>query len=62
MDNKVVIDTNIYISAIFWGGKPRKIIDLARDGVIQIFISKEIVDEIEKILKKNLNFHQTKPK
>jgi len=25
---KVVIDTNIYISAIFWGGKPREVIDL----------------------------------
>ena len=62
MDNKVVIDTNIYISAIFWGGKPRKIIDLARDGVIQIFISKEIVDEIEKILKKKFKLSSDETK
>jgi hypothetical protein len=33
----VVIDTNIYISAIFWNGKPREVIDLGRDGKIIIF-------------------------
>jgi predicted nucleic acid-binding protein len=30
----VVIDTNIYISAIFWNGKPREVIDLGREGRI----------------------------
>jgi len=37
---KVVIDTNIYISAIFWGGKPRKIIDLGREEKIDKFVKK----------------------
>jgi len=43
---KVVIDTNIYISAIFWGGKPRKIIDLGRDGKVLILTSSDITKEI----------------
>ncbi len=36
---KIVIDTNIYISAIFWGGKPRSVVDLGRNGQISIFTS-----------------------
>jgi len=48
---RIVIDTNIYISAIFWGGKPRDIIDLGRDNKIQIFSSDEIEKELSRILK-----------
>ena len=48
---KIVIDTNIYISAIFWGGKPRAIVDLGRSGQVLIFTSSEIEKEIEKKLK-----------
>jgi len=43
---RVVVDTNVYISAIFWGGKPRHVIDLGRDGTIQIFTSEDIEQEI----------------
>jgi len=50
---KVVIDTNIYISAIFWGEKPRKVMDLGRDEKILIFTSSDIEGEIvEKLRKK----------
>ncbi len=52
---KVVIDTNIYISALFWGGKPREVIDLGRDGKIQVFSSPEIEDEIEEVLRRKFN-------
>ena len=48
---KVVIDTNIYISAIFWGGKPRKVIELGRSGHIWLFTSVEIEKEIEEKLR-----------
>jgi len=43
---RVVVDTNVYISAIFWGGKPRHVIDLVRDGKIQIFASEDIEQEV----------------
>lgn len=50
---KIVIDTNIYISAIFWGGNPRKVIDLARKRKIKILTSSEIEEEImEKLMSK----------
>lgn len=48
---KIVIDTNIYISAIFWGGKPRDVIDLGRDNNVRIFTSSEIVNEISEKLR-----------
>ena len=48
---KVVIDTNIYISAIFWGGKPREVIDLGRDENMLIFTSSDIEREITEKLR-----------
>ncbi len=49
--DKIVVDTNIYISAILWGGKPREVIDAGRDGRIFIFTSLEIESEIAEKLK-----------
>lgn len=48
---KIVIDTNIYTSAIFWGGKPRQLVDLGRSGQISIFTSLDIEHEIVRKLK-----------
>lgn len=48
---KVVIDTNIYISAIFWGGKPREVVDLGRDENMLIFTSSDIEREIAEKLR-----------
>jgi uncharacterized protein len=49
--SRVVIDTNVYISAIFWGGKPREVVDLGRNARILILTSSEIQAEIERKLK-----------
>jgi len=46
---KVVIDTNVFVSS-FFGGIPRKIINLWRDGQITICISQAIVEEYIKVL------------
>ena len=48
---KIVIDTNIYISAIFWGGKPRAIVELGRSGYLSVFSSAEIEKEIDEKLR-----------
>ena len=47
---KVVIDTNIFISALLFGGKPRDIVELARSRVIFNATSTFIVDEVEGVL------------
>lgn len=54
---KVVLDTNIYISAILFGGKPEKLISLAREKVIDIFISDTILIELTRILKTKFNWN-----
>ncbi len=47
--NRVVIDTNVFISS-FFGGIPRKIIDLWKDGKITLCLSQEIVEEYVEVL------------
>ena len=54
---RVVADTNVYVSAIVFGGKPQAILDLAQDGQIELFISDEILAETTRILRDK--FHRT---
>src|SRR4030065_1881361 len=48
---KVVIDTNIFVSS-FFGGNPRKIIDLWKKGNITLCLSKDILDEYIDVLQR----------
>jgi hypothetical protein len=48
---KVVIDTNIFVSS-FFGGNPRKTVDLWRDGKITLCLSKDILDEYIEVLQR----------
>jgi len=49
---KLVADTNIYISAFLWGGKPKEIMERAIEGKDQLFISRPIKEEIFEVLKR----------
>lgn len=46
---KVVIDTNVFISS-FFGGNPKKIIDLWKEEKITLCLSKAILDEYIDVL------------
>jgi len=48
---RVVLDTNIYISAILFGGNCEEIIKLAQQGAFEIVISRAIISEMEGVLK-----------
>lgn len=48
---KVVIDTNVFVSS-FFGGNPRKIVDLWKSGQITLCLSKPIVDEYMAVLRR----------
>ncbi len=48
---RVVLDTNVYISAILFGGKCEEILKLANQELFEIVISKKIIDEIKSVLK-----------
>ena len=43
---RVVFDTNIYISAIIFGGNPRQCLELGRTFEIELFCSKAILLEL----------------
>jgi len=47
---RVVIDTNVLISAIFFKGKPDVILDAWRTGKLEIILSPEILDEYSRVL------------
>ena len=48
---KVVIDTNIFVSS-FFGGNPRRIIDLWKTEKVTLCLSKEILDEYIEVLQR----------
>jgi putative PIN family toxin of toxin-antitoxin system len=47
---KVVIDTNVFISAFGWGGKPLKIVELLESAGIINCISEDIILEVGRAL------------
>lgn len=46
---RVVLDTNVFVSAVFFGGPPGKVLAAWRDGVIEVVVSREIVQEYVKV-------------
>jgi len=47
---RVVADTNIVVSGLLWRGNPRRILDAARDGIIELFTSPVLLEELEEVL------------
>jgi putative PIN family toxin of toxin-antitoxin system len=48
---RVVADTNVLVSALQFGGKPKLLLDLATDGQIDLAISEAIIAETVRVLK-----------
>ena len=53
---RVVLDTNVYISAILFGGKPEEIRKFANDGTIEILVSEAIISEIAEVLRRKFDW------
>jgi len=47
---KIVLDANIFISAFFWGGNPRFVLERVITGKDELYVTKEILDEIELVM------------
>lgn len=47
----VVLDSNVYISALLFGGIPRTALEVVQSGTFQLFISAPISREIERTLR-----------
>ncbi len=47
---RVVADTNVVVSGLLWKGNPRRVLDAARDGKIDLFTSAVLLTELEDVL------------
>jgi len=48
---RVVVDTNVFVSS-FFGGNPRKIVDLWKTGEVTLCLSKPIIEEYVEVLRR----------
>jgi len=58
---KLVLDANVIISSFFWEGNPRTVLKRIIANQDEFYITKEILDEIENVIKRP-KFHLEKPK
>lgn len=49
---RIVVDTNVLISGLFWGGTPAEIIHAWAEGRIKVVCSAEIIDEYNQIARR----------
>ena len=43
---KLVVDTNVLVSAFLWQGNPGRLIELAAEKEIELFTSRTLLDEL----------------
>lgn len=49
---RLVLDTNIIVSGLIWGGIPRRLLDLGRDDQVMLFTSSVLLDELAEVLER----------
>lgn len=47
---RLVLDTNVLVSAFLWKGVPGRLIELAGEGEIQLYTSRALLDELAEVL------------
>ena len=55
---RAVLDTNVWLSAIFWEGEAYKLIRVIQRKKIEIVVTKKILLEIIDVLKKEAKFQK----
>ncbi len=50
---RVVPDTNVVVSGLLWRGAPRRVLDAARDGIIELYTSLDLLEELEDVLSRD---------
>ena len=46
---RVVVDTNVFVSGVFFGGPPGRVLAAWRDGMIEVVVSHEIIEEYVRV-------------
>lgn len=47
---RAVLDTNVVVSALIWGGKPAALLRLATEGDLLLYTSASLLDELRDVL------------
>ena len=47
---KIVLDSNIFVSSFYWAGNPRKVFDRITNGLDKLYITDEILKEINSVM------------
>ena len=46
---RIVLDTNVFVSGVYFGGPPGRILEAWRDGKVEVVISNEILEEYVRV-------------
>ena len=49
---RVVLDTNVLVSAVVYGGNPRRVLQAAISGAVDISVSEAIIKEFQEVLQR----------
>lgn len=49
---RVVLDTNVVVSALIWSGTPYRLLEAAADGDIELFTSPVLIAELREVLRR----------
>lgn len=47
---RATLDSNVYVSAFVFGGKPGRVIEMATEGAVDVTVSDAIVAEVRRVL------------
>jgi len=47
---RVTLDSNVYVSGFVFGGKPKRVLEMAIDGEIEVAVSDPIIQEVRRHL------------
>ncbi len=53
---RVVPDTNVLVSAIVFGGPPRRLVELAAEGHVRLILSPPLIEELREVLRRKFGF------
>lgn len=49
---RIVLDTNVVVSAVIWGGTPFTLLQAATDGAVSLYTSSILLDELREVLRR----------
>jgi putative PIN family toxin of toxin-antitoxin system len=50
---RIVVDTNVVVSALLWGGPPRAVLTAAHEQRITLYTSAPLIAELEDVLSRD---------